>query len=40
MTRLDDFVGCKFMNITVNSSCPDPRQKEKINLNFYFHTSL
>ena len=26
--------------LTVNPSCPDPGQREKINLNFCFQTSL
>ena len=26
--------------LQINSSRPDPGQREKINLNFYFHTSL
>ena len=29
-----------FYNLSVNPSRPDPGQREKINLNFHFHTSL
>ena len=28
------------INVQFNPSCPDPKQREKTNLNFYFHTSL
>ena len=29
-----------FYEYFINYSGPDPRQREKINLNFYFHTSF
>ena len=29
-----------YMSLFFNPSCPNPRRREKINLNFCFHTSL